>query len=87
MCHRLVTWQDTNVSVSLAASSLISIALKMVAARFSETLVPYHITTRRHNSQHHDLIFIAIKPSNLTHFKVLYSGILLEGLRKSSNIL
>jgi hypothetical protein len=30
------------------------LALKMEAARSSETLVSYHITTRRQNAEHHD---------------------------------
>jgi hypothetical protein len=30
-------------------------SMKMEAARFSETLVSYHITTRRDNSEHFDM--------------------------------
>jgi len=48
--RRLMMWQDVKVSKHLAISILV-----MEAARSSETLVSFHITTRRRSPEDHDL--------------------------------
>jgi hypothetical protein len=46
LSHRIVIWKDINASEHLCGSIL---TLKIEAARSSETLVTYQITTRCHN--------------------------------------
>jgi hypothetical protein len=45
--------------------SSVHFTLKMEAVRSTETLLYYHITTRRQNSRHVTWIFIAVKTSSL----------------------
>jgi len=42
--------------------------LKIAAARFSETLVSYRITSRSHNTESIDLIFTALKTWDIEVF-------------------
>jgi hypothetical protein len=58
MAWRLVK-QGDNFTFTFASS------LKMEAARFSETLVSYHNTTRRRKPENLDFIFTAVKASYL----------------------